>query len=144
MTSHRSPGAEEPPDDADALVDATFAALSDARRRHALYYLRERRSATLDELATVLAGWLNAHKDEARVATPDDRERVRIEHHHAQLPTLSAAGFVRYDPGSGEVALADLPEFVEIAIDRSLAVDGGREGERDRRSRRDPSSSGYT
>lgn len=142
MTPHRSPGAEDPPDDADALVDATFAALSDARCRHVFYYLRERESATLDELATVLAGWLNAREDGARVATPDDRERVQVGLHHGQLPNLSAAGFVRYDPDSGEVALADLPEFVEVAIDRSLAVDREREGKRDRRGRKDASNHG--
>lgn len=139
MTPHNSPGAEEPPDDSDALVDATFAALCDPRRRHALYHLRERESATLDELATVLAGWLNAREDGEGVATPEDRERVRIGLHHGQLPKLSAAGFVRYDADSGEVALADLPEFVEVAIEHSLALDRERAEERDRRDRRDRS-----
>ena len=142
MTPHDAPEAEDPPDDADALVDATFAALSDPRRRHALYYLRERESAPLDELATVLAGWLNAREDGAGVATSEDRERVRVGLHHGQLPSLSAAGFVRYDPGSGEVALDELPEFVEVAIDRSLAVDRQRAGER--RSARDASNRGHT
>lgn len=144
MTPPDSPESVEPPDGADALVDATFAALSDVRRRHALYYLRERESTTLDELATVLTGWLNALEDESTVATPNDRERVRVGLHHAQLPTLSAAGFVRYDPDSGEVALADLPGFVELAIDRSLALDRERPGDRDRRSPRDPSNRDYT
>lgn len=139
VTAHHSLGAEEPPDDADALVDTTFAALSDVRRRHALYYLRDRESATLDELATALVGWLNAREDGAAVGTPDDREHVRVGLHHGQLPKLSAAGLVRYDPDSGEVALADLPEFVEVAIDRSLALDRERAEERDRQDRRDRS-----
>lgn len=167
MTPHDPPGAEDPPDDSEeppgdfgqpsgdseesaddtsALLDATFAALSDARRRHALYYLRDRESATLDELATVLAGWLNAREDGAGVATPDDRERVRAQLHHAQLPNLSAAGFVRYDLDSGEVALADLPEFTEAALARSLATDRqrARAKKRDQRGWRDTSNHGYT
>ena len=154
MTPHDSPGASEPPDDSEELpqdsggspddanevVDTTFDVLSDARRRHALYYLRERESTTLDELATVLAGWLNAREDGAGVATPHDRECIRIGLHHGHLPDLSAAGFVHYEPDSGEVALADLPEFTDVAIDRSLATDRAQAGERDRRGGRDASN----
>lgn len=128
MTPRHSHEADGPERGRSAEVDATFEVLSAAERRHALYYLREHEAATLDELATVVAGWLRAREDEAGVATPEDRERVRAELHHVHLPRLAAAGIVCYDLDSGEVTLRALPAFLDATIERSLATDRERGG----------------
>ncbi|WP_132059568.1 DUF7344 domain-containing protein [Halorussus amylolyticus] len=106
-----------------AMVDAAFGALADVERRHALYYLRVEETTTLGELATVVTGWLRAREDGASAATPEDRRRTIVGLHHTHLPMLADAGFVRYDPDSGEVALADIPDFLDTALDRALAVE---------------------
>lgn len=103
------------PDDSD---DA-FRALSDARRRHVLYYLREHDAASLDELADVLAGWLTV--DSETLTTPKRRERLQIGLHHVHLPMLDDVGFVAYDHQSGDAELRDLPPAVEDMVDASLA-----------------------
>ncbi|WP_170977292.1 DUF7344 domain-containing protein [Halorussus salinisoli] len=106
--------------DATAEVDAVFGVLADAHRRYALYYLRDRDCATLDELATVLAGWLGTREDQGNVVTPADLEREQVSLRHVHLPRLVDAGFVRYDADSGEVTLESLPELAEKVLDRSL------------------------
>lgn len=104
-----------------AVADAVFRALSETERRYVLYYLRTRNSVTVEELATVLAGWLGARGDESGVVTPADRAQVRTKLHHVHLPRLADEGFVRYDGVSGEVELAEVPEALDAVLDLSLA-----------------------
>lgn len=111
-------------------VDAAFDALADERRRLALYYLRGRESATLDELATVVSGWQQARAPGTGRVTPDDREGVRIALHHVHLPRLADAGFVSYDADAREVTVDRIPHVLDSVLDRSLADD--------RESRRGP------
>jgi hypothetical protein len=106
--------------DSSAEVDAAFRVLSDAHRRYALYYLRDRETATVAELATILAGWLGTRGDASRVVTPEDRERLRVGLHHIHLPELEIAGLVRHDPETGAVSARSLPEIVERALDASI------------------------
>lgn len=113
-----APATEDP-----ARIDAAFDAISDVRRRYALYYLREAESTDLDELATVLAGWRGAREDPADPVSPADRRRLRLELHHAHLPALAAAGYVRYDADAGDVELGRLPPFLGDVLDRSLAAE---------------------
>lgn len=112
---------DAPDPDAAAELDAAFGVLADVHRRYALNYLRDRESATLDEVATVVAGWLGTRDDPTGVVTPRHRDSVRTALHHVHLPRLAAAGFVSYDADSGDVTLESLPEFVETVLDRSLA-----------------------
>jgi len=113
--------ASEPP----ASVDAGFRAVADARRRYALYYLRERGSVTLDELATVVAGWLAAREAPAGAGGQADRDGMRLALHHVHLPVLVSAGLVSYDADAdadaGAVVLESLPPFLDAVLDRSLA-----------------------
>ncbi|MFC7079933.1 DUF7344 domain-containing protein [Halorussus caseinilyticus] len=111
---------DAPDADATAEVDAVFGVLSDVHRRYALYYLRDRESATVDELATILAGWLGTREDAGKVVTPEDRERERTALHHVHLPKLAEAEYVRYDPETDDVTLELLPELAETVLDRSL------------------------
>jgi hypothetical protein len=119
---------DDDPSDADSsnvdspgVADAVFRVLSDEHRRCALYYLLERESTTVEELATVVTGWMQARDDEIEIATLDDRDRVRIKLHHVHLPRIADERFVRYDYDSGAVALDDAPELLETLLERSLA-----------------------
>ena len=107
-TTHEGP-------DVDVLLseefdDATFRALSERRRRLALYYLQEHDGVPVDELADVVAGVTGAR--ESTVVTPDDRESVEIELRHSDLPVLADVGLVVHDRTTDEVSIGDLPESV--------------------------------
>ncbi len=69
------------------LDDLSFRVLADARRRRLLYVLLEEGETTVDEMATLLAGW--AAVDSGTMTTPTDRERIRVRLYHADLPMLS-------------------------------------------------------
>ncbi|PSQ45350.1 transcriptional regulator [Halobacteriales archaeon SW_6_65_15] len=109
--------------DPSELADAVFRILSDEYRRCVLYYLLDRDAATVEELATVATGWVQARESAVEIATPDDRERVRAALHHVHLPRIADAGFVRYDHNSGEVALERVPVVLESILEQSLAED---------------------
>lgn len=79
-------------------------------RRYALYHLLDRESASLAELADVLAGWEAAAGD--RVTTADDRDRCRVALYHSSLPRLADAAFVRFDRDEATVERG--PRFVDV------------------------------
>lgn len=108
-------------------TDDVFNVLSDARRRHVLYYLREHDAASLDELADVIAGWLTV--DRVTITTPTRRDRIRINLHHVHLPMLDDIGFLAYDREAHCARLRDLSDEAEALIDRSLAVERARRTE---------------
>jgi hypothetical protein len=108
-------------------TDYVFNVLSDARRRHVLYYLREHDATSLDELADVIAGWLMV--DRVTITTPTRRDRIRIKLHHVHLPMLDDIGFLAYDRESNHARLRDLSDEAEALIDRSLAVERARRTE---------------
>jgi len=113
--------ADDPTDaDTSELVDAVFATVSNDCRRCVLYYLTDRTATDVETLATVVAGWTGTRADPTAVATPDDREAVRLSLHHPHLPRLEREGFVRYDRESGRVELADVPDLLETVLTRSL------------------------
>ena len=73
-------------------------------------------------LATEVAA-AEAEKPRAAVTTDEvDRNKVRL--HHADLPPLSAAGLLRYDPQKRLVASGDLPlegeEWLEMPVVEAL------------------------
>ncbi|UPV74718.1 hypothetical protein M0R89_01280 [Halorussus limi] len=110
----------EPPTDDSARVDAVFGAVSNPRRRYALYYLSDRGATDVETLSTVVAGWARTRADPSAVVTPEDREDVRVSLHHTHLPRLEREGFVRYDRETGEVELAEMPDLLETVLTRSL------------------------
>lgn len=107
-------------------VDQMFQILSNAQRRFALYYLRDRKRATFEELATVLVGWLTAREDQTAVATPTNRRTVEVGLHHVHLPELVNYGLVTYDRETGDLELESLSEAVEATLERSLALERDR------------------
>ena len=109
------------PDDVSETVGKLFDVLSRPERRYLLYYLRDREAAAVEELATVLAGWLQTRRDATEVVTPSERERIRVALHHVDLPKLEAAGLVRHDRDSGDVGLAETPALFEEILTQALA-----------------------
>ncbi len=101
-----------------------FCALSDARRRHVLYYLLEHDDASLDELADVISGWLTVGR--GMTTTPHRRNRIRTDLHHVHLPMLADFGFLEYDWESHHVELRDLSDEIQKLLDESLSVERAR------------------
>lgn len=100
--------------ESDGPLDELFRALSDRHVRYAVRYLHDRPTATLDRLADAVTA-LEAAATGA-VATPSDREQVRLELYHVALPKLDALGYVDFDADDCTVAGSDIPPAV-----RSLA-----------------------
>lgn len=103
-----------PPNELDAIDDQPVApvpslvgpnvvdVLSSRRRRYVLYYLLDSSDGVteLDDLADQLQRWERAADDEV----PDDHGvRIATALHHVDLPKLSDAGIVDFDPRSGAV-----------------------------------------
>lgn len=99
-------------------VDEVVGALRDARRRHALYYLRERETVDVEELARVLTGW-DAVGEGDGTADRGDYEQVRARLHHSDLPKLADAGLVSLDRDAGTVA-ADTSGLADDLLDSLL------------------------
>lgn len=98
-----------------AVDDEVFAALGERARRLALYYLRWRRRADVDELADVVTGWQRA--DRRGMASRAERDRIRAALHDRHLPVLAEAGLVDYDGAGGCVSPAQLSEPVRSLVD---------------------------
>lgn len=100
--------------DISPALDATLDLLSNRRRRYVLYSLREQEgSATVEELADRVT---SLEEDDGEA----DRDRVRADLHHNQLPRLEDAGAVTFDAERGYVTLAGdaggpLSEYLDLA-----------------------------
>lgn len=107
-------------DDSSEVVRRVFDALTNAERRYAFYYLRDRGTATAEELATVVSGWVQSRREQREVVTPADRKRVLVSLHHTHLPKLEAAGLVRYDHDTGGVSLDATGEVFDDIVSEVL------------------------
>jgi len=96
--------------------DMFYRALAAARRRRLLALLIDETPTTVDEIATVLAGW--DATDSGTMATPDDRTKIRIRLIHSDLPVMVEAGLVTHDSDSGTVRINDLDPFVAGLLQR--------------------------
>ncbi|NHN43156.1 ArsR family transcriptional regulator [Halorubellus sp. JP-L1] len=95
--------------------DAEYRALAETNRRRVLRYLRNvEDGSTLQDLATVLAGWESTESD--RVVSNDRRRELMVALHHVHLPVLADAGLLSYDSNDGTVALESIPDAVEEAL----------------------------
>lgn len=115
--------AEDLPKESPEMVGAVFDALSDSNRRYLLYYLRDRETAALGELATVVAGWEQASESDPEVVTAADRNRVLASLHHADIPRLEDAGFVRYDLDAKTVAFEPRSQIMDHILDELLVYE---------------------
>jgi hypothetical protein len=105
----------EPIDESSAPThaDDVLAALAAEPRRDTLRYFLEttERTATLDELASYVAGRVGGLSDDAR-------EDTRLHLHHVHLPKLADVGLVDYDIQSSTVRYREHP-FAERIVEWS-------------------------
>jgi len=110
------------------LGDA-FDILGSYRRRLVLARVSDADEAVpVGWLATELAAAEGEKPPEAVTTTERDRNRVRL--HHADIPPLSAAGLIRYDPERQLVSDGELPlqgeEWLEMPVVEALEAWNGR------------------
>jgi hypothetical protein len=99
-------------------------ALANLYRRVVLYYLREHERASLDNLASCVAGWA-ASGVGARQTT--DPETVRMSLHHVHLPKLADAGLITYDADAQRATLEPLSPTADRVLSVALDADVGEE-----------------
>ena len=114
-----------------AVDDEVFVALSDRCRRIALYYLRWRDRADVDQLADVVAGWRGA--DRRGAVSRGERDRVRATLLDWHLPVLVEADLVAVDEATGSVTIEPLSGPVDSLIDLAYEAEGGGSGTSARR-----------
>lgn len=92
-------------------VDVIFGALTDHRRRLALYYLQEQEGVgDFGSLVNQVASW--ERNQPIRAISDEDRYHVKAEFHHSHLPKLEELGLVEYDQRSGAIRYADPPPML--------------------------------
>lgn len=92
----------------DQVSAAESDALSEPYSRYVLRYLREHRTARLEELVDVVFEAEVAGSD--AIATPANREPVRFSLRNTVLPELDDLDYVNFDPDDRTVTGADVPE----------------------------------
>lgn len=102
-------------------VDEILAALSAQQRRYILYYLREERTATVDDLAQQLVAWEEECPVES-VSMPD-MEQQRIQLYHEHLPELADAHLLEFDDRSNTVCYSHPPTLLERFLDVSAKLE---------------------
>jgi len=102
--------------------EGLYRALAVPERRRALYYLLDRESASLDELADVPAGWRAADGDPVG---PEERERVANDLREVHVPLFEETGMVTADSEGDELRLRPLSEPVREVIRASVRTGAG-------------------
>lgn len=95
-------------------VDRVVRLLADPAARYAIVLLHDEPTRTLEELADVVTG--KTASVEGTIATPADRDRVRIRLYHVILPRLDTLGFAAFDADAKAVTDADIPDAVTDAL----------------------------
>ncbi|WP_262179037.1 DUF7344 domain-containing protein [Haloarcula laminariae] len=106
-----------------------FDLLGSRRRRVLLARVSEADGAVpLDWLAGQLAA--DGAEQSTEAVTESERERAKVRLHHVDIPPLSAAGLVRYDPQRRVVSSDDLPlegqEWLDMPVVEALEDWNGR------------------
>ena len=103
-------------DDDRPTREALFEALSNERRRCALYYLQQQEGpVSLGEVVDYVAAW--QYDQPISELDSDDRMCVYSALHQAHLPKLDAAGFIDYDSESGEIRARDEVEYARLYLE---------------------------
>jgi predicted transcriptional regulator len=109
-------GQEQAPDDAGPSRDEVFTALSNARRRNVIKYLkRNGPEARVRDIAEQLAAWENDVG--INEVTYKQRKRVYTALHQSHLPKLAASGFVEYESDRGLVSLTEESRKLEVYLE---------------------------
>jgi DNA-binding transcriptional ArsR family regulator len=103
-------------------LDRYFDALSDRRRRYALYELQRSGSVSEEELARRIAARETGRPADDLAA--EDYRRVQSDLHHDHLPRLADYGLVAFDPRSEAVRYEDPPRTFAVLLWLSYLVEG--------------------
>lgn len=91
-------------------VDDVFRLLASPTARATIVYCHQQPRPTLEELADVTAGVTASA--EGTIASPADRDRIRIRLYHETLPRLKDMELLAFDEESGVVTEASIPESI--------------------------------
>ncbi|AHF99569.1 hypothetical protein HALLA_12995 [Halostagnicola larsenii XH-48] len=95
-------------------LNTVFELLSDERRRHVLYYLRDHGGeVSVEELIDTVAEW---ETNTPPPAIPDEfLAELELELQHVHLPKASTVEFIEYVPEDGVVRIRGAPsEFTTV------------------------------
>lgn len=95
--------------------------------RYTVYYLFEETSDSLDQLADVVTGWVNAST--GVIATRSDRDRTRMLLYHVYLPTLDSLDVLQFDADSRTIAMDNTSPTMESFIEQIRHLDRSASGE---------------
>ena len=96
--------------------EAVFEALSNERRRCALYYLqRQDGPVALGDVVDHVAAW--QYDQPVDALDSKDRMCVYSALHQVHLPKLDETGFVDYDPETGEVRVRDQSAYARLYLE---------------------------
>lgn len=96
--------------------DEVFTALSNARRRNTIKYLRQNApEARVRDIAEQLAAWEN--DVDVPAVTYKQRKRVYTALHQSHLPKLAASGFIDYESDRGLVSLTEESRQLEVYLE---------------------------
>ncbi|AUX08780.1 hypothetical protein AArcSl_1146 [Halalkaliarchaeum desulfuricum] len=97
-------------------LDATFATLSNRRRRDVLRYLKGNPGeSSVRTLTERIAAWEN-DVDPSEVSYRQ-RKRVYTSLHQTHLPKLADGGFIEYEPHRGRVALTPAAAELDVYLE---------------------------
>ncbi len=91
-------------------IDDVFRLLASPIARATIVYCHQQPRPTLAELADVIAGVTASA--EGTIASPADRDRIRIRLYHETLPRLEDMELLAFDEESGAVTETSIPESI--------------------------------
>lgn len=96
--------------------DEVFEALSNERRRCALYYLQQQEGeATLSEVVDYVAAW--QYDQPVSQLDPQDRMCVYSALHQAHLPKLDETGFIDYDSQTNNIQTCEEAAYARLYLE---------------------------
>lgn len=105
------------------VIDGAFAALRSRERRYVCYFLLEHDSASVSELADVVAGWV--HAPDGGIVEPKCRTERLLQLRHTHVPKLIDAGLVAHDDESDRLTLSPCPAVVREFVTRACRTETG-------------------
>ena len=103
-------------DKAEPSRDEIFTALSNARRRRVIKYLKQNDpEARVRDIAEQLAAWEN--DVDIPAVTYNQRKRVYTALHQSHLPKLAASGFIDYESDRGLESLTKESRQLEVYLE---------------------------
>lgn len=101
-------------DVAEQSLDEIFSLLSNRYVRYTLLSLSDEPTTTFEQLTDAVVGMEAAERD--AIASPTDRERIRIRLYHVTLPKLEAADYVDFDTEEETVRRTRAPPAVDSLL----------------------------